>query len=291
MRPRYAADYRTLLWLALAAANAIAIWKTPSLRAYLVPLQCYFALTAGLVAHNHNHCPTFKSRRMNALLNHVATVFYGFAAFSWIPTHNNNHHKHANGPGDATRTWRYFQAHNLLVALSYPFTSMVAQVPVIDAYVREAKATKPAVYRGILIQLFICWGLPLALTLIDWRATVAAVWIPRLFSVYVIIFFNYVQHVDADPTSKWNHSRSFTGRVLNFFLFNNGFHAVHHQHPGVHWSELPALHWRYASNIDPSLNHVSFAAWLFRTYLVAPFRRSFGTRPLARPWLGPADAE
>src|SRR5262245_57935657 len=99
MKPRYAADYKTILWLFLAAVNAVAIWALPQVRAYLVPSMCYFALTAGIIAHNHNHSPTFKNRRANDLLNYVATVFYGFAAFNWIPTHNLNHHKFQNAPG------------------------------------------------------------------------------------------------------------------------------------------------------------------------------------------------
>src|SRR5689334_9690541 len=60
LRPRYAADYRTLLWLAMATANLVTIWFVPPARPFLVPLACYFALTAGLFAHNHNHCATFK---------------------------------------------------------------------------------------------------------------------------------------------------------------------------------------------------------------------------------------
>lgn len=282
MKPRYAADYRTILWLFFAMVTAVAIWMFPQARAYLVPLQCYWALCAGIIAHNHNHCPTFKSRTGNDMLNYVATAFYGFAAFNWIPTHNLNHHKFQNAPGDATITWRTSRKHNALVAFTYPFVSMAMQVPLIDAYVKESRTKRPAQYRNIMIQLVICWGLPIALTLVDWRATVAAIWIPRLFSVYAIIYFNYGQHVHCDPYSEWNHSRNFTGRVLNFLLFNNGLHTVHHRKAGSHWSLAYKLHAEIEANIDPSLNQANLAKWMINSYVLSLFSAKFGTHQVGR---------
>jgi beta-carotene hydroxylase len=290
MRPRYAADYKTLLWLALATANALVVWFVPASRSWLVPLGCYFALCCGLIAHNHNHCPTFKNRTANEVLNHVATIFYGFAAFNWVPTHNNNHHKFTNAPGDATITWRYTNKHNALIAFTYPFISAIAQVPVIDAYVKEQKEKRPALYRSIMGQLFLCWGLPVVLTFIDWRATVAAIWIPRGFSLYTIIYFNYIQHVHCDPYSKWNHSRSFTGKIANWLLFNNGYHAVHHLKAGMHWSLAPAAHAEVAHHIHPELNPRSLFWWMFKSYVLGLFVPRFATHQIGRaPNDPPAD--
>jgi hypothetical protein len=57
-------------------------------------------------------------------------------------------------------------------------------------------------------------------------------------SLFAVLIFNYVQHVHADEESRYNHSRNFTG-LLNAMLFNNGYHTIHHEHPGVHWNETP----------------------------------------------------
>ncbi len=290
MRLRYPADTKTLLWLVFAAANALVVWFVPSLRLYLLPLGCYFALCAGLIAHNHNHCPTFKDRLANELLNHAATLFYGFAAFNWVPTHNNNHHKFTNAKGDATITWRHSNKHNVLVAFTYPFIASVTQIPLIDAYVKEQKQKRPALHRSIMIQLFLCWGLPIVLTLVDWRATVFALWIPRAFSLYTIIYFNYIQHVHCDPFSKWNHSRSFTGAFTNWLLFNNGFHTVHHIKAGMHWSLAPAAHAEIAANIDPALNQRSLLVWMFKSYVLGTFSAKYATHQIGRaPFDPPSD--
>jgi len=282
MALRYKADIRTVLWILFAAMNAVAIWMFPTSRWYLTPVACYFALSIGIIAHNHNHLPTFYGRWRNDWLNHAATIFYGFAAFNWIPTHNLNHHKETNGPNDDTRTWRFTNRHNALVAFTYPAVSVAGQIPAINAFVRDAKARKPRLYRQIMIQLIICWGLPAVLTLIDWRATVCCIWIPRVASIYLITYFNYGQHVHCDPYSEWNHSRCFTGKVLNFFLFNNGFHTVHHRKPGAHWSTLPALHEEIAHHIDPRLVQRSLFVWMFRSYVLGLFNDRFATHQVGR---------
>ncbi len=288
---RYSADIRTILWLAMATAVACASWLVPALRPWLVAPGCYFALCAGVIAHNHNHSPTFKSRRANGLLNNWATVFYGFAAFNWIPTHNNNHHKFQNAPGDATITWRWSNRHNLLTALPYPFVSMICQVPLIDAYIKKAKREKPAYYRRLMFDLAVCWIFPLALTLVDWRATLWAIWIPRGFSLYAIIWLNYAQHVHCDPYDDWNHSRNFTGRMANWFLFNNGYHTVHHITPGLHWSLVPAAHAEVEHRIHPELNQTSLWWWVVKSYVVGIVADRFATHQIGHaPMTPPAAA-
>jgi beta-carotene hydroxylase len=274
------ADRRTLAWLVFSAANVAIVFVHPSLRWWLCPLGCYFALAAGIIAHNHNHCPTFRNRTANDWMNHAATAFYGFAAFNWVPTHNANHHKFTNAEGDATITWRLTNRHHLPMAIAYPFVSTWYQLPLIDRYLKDAKERRPSYYRHLMAQLVICWGLPLGLTLVNWRAAVCALWIPRLFSLWTIMYFNYAQHVHCAAGSAWNHSRNFTNQFLNFLLFNNGFHTVHHMKPGAHWSALPAMHAEVEAHIHPALNQRSFGLWLIDCYLIAPFVKSHGTHPI-----------
>ena len=120
MRPRYAADYRSLLWVVFATALVAFQYANPGYAPYLFWLSGYFALACGVMAHNHNHCPTFSSKRSNEIFAAVISVFYGYPTFAWIPTHNLNHHKFVNRAGDATITWRHTNAHNALVAFTYP---------------------------------------------------------------------------------------------------------------------------------------------------------------------------
>jgi fatty acid desaturase len=92
-----------------------------------------------------------------------------------------------------------------------------------------------------------------------------------------VLIFNYVQHVHADEESEWNHSRNFTGKFMNFFLLNNGYHTVHHESPGLHWSETPAEHEKIKDNIDQRLEEKSFWWMIIRVYILGLFSERFRT--------------
>ena len=299
MRPRFAADYRSMFWALVLTPLLVAVqFAKPELAPYLFWVSCYFALSCGVIAHNHNHCPTFASKRVNHAFGNWISIFYGYPTFAWIPTHNLNHHKYVNRAGDATITWRHTRKHNFWVAVSYPFVSGYYQKDPTSAFIRKAKLQNPKLYRTILLQYTVWIGshvvlLSLAIFLHGVQ-TGLFVWglvclVPAVFALWTIMWFNYVQHVHTDPWSKHNHSRSFDGRLINFMLFNNGLHAAHHENPGTHWSKLPELHAALAPKIDPQLCHYSMWFYFFRQYVVATFIPSLGTKQVGRAGYDPPD--
>jgi beta-carotene hydroxylase len=284
--PRNPADYRTLLWVLLAPTLVAIQFARPELVPYLSWLSFYFALACGIIAHNHNHCPTMRGKRANHVFAAWISVFYGYPTFAWIPTHNLNHHRFVNAPGDATITWRLTNSHNVLVAISYFFVSSYYQSEPINTFIRNAREKNPALYRRIIAQYAIWAGAyTLMLALGIWLhgfSTGLYVWafsigLPAVFSLWTIMLFNYDQHAHADPYSEFDHSRSFTSPTLNFLLFNNGYHAAHHEQPGRHWSTLPALHSELAPRIHPSLNQSSLWWYWFKQYALAPFFPRLGS--------------
>jgi fatty acid desaturase len=292
MLPRFAADYRTLFWTLVLTPAVVALqFARPELVPYLWWVSCYFALACGVIAHNHNHCPTFKDKRLNQLFANWISVFYGYPTFAWIPTHNLNHHKLVNRAGDATITWRYTNRHNLLVAATYFFVSSYFQGYPIRAFIAKAKANNPALYRRIMGQ-YIFWGgshVALCVTAVALHGVSTGLYvyalacgIPAFFALWTIMLFNYEQHVHTDPWSEHNHSRSFYGGVLNFLLFNNGLHAAHHENPGLHWSKLSQAHAALAPKIDPQLLHYSMWFYFFRQYVLAMFVPNLGTKQVGR---------
>lgn len=300
MLPRNAADYRTLLWTLAPAALISVQYARPELVPYLWWLSCYFALACGVIAHNHNHCPTFRSRGMNTAFGNWISVFYGYPTFVWIPTHNLNHHKYLNTEGDATITWRYTNRHNFFVAVSYFFVSAYYQSFPTSAFLAKAKANNPAFYRRIRFQYAYWIGAYVALlaTAIYLHGPaqgtyvfMMSVGVPALFALWTIMLFNYEQHVHTDPWSEHSHSRSFVSKTLNFLLFNNGYHAAHHEHPGIHWTKLAAEHEKIAPQIHPSLKQNSLWWYWFRQYALAPLFPSLGSVQLGiGPYTRPAGA-
>lgn len=293
-------DRRTLLWVLLAPAAVALQYANPQWVAYLSPVSFYLALACGIIAHNHNHCPTFASKRANQWFANWISIFYGYPTFAWIPTHNLNHHKFVNREGDATITWRITNRHNLLVAVTYFFVSSYYQSGPINDFIRNAKEKNRPVYRTILTQ-YAVWGgayvllLSLAIALHGVRTGFFvfgfSVGLPALFSLWTIMLFNYDQHAHTDPFSQYDHSRSFTSPVLNFLLFNNGYHAVHHEYPGKHWSELAALHAETAHLRHPSVNQRSLWWYWFKQYVLAALVPSLGTKQLGPGPMNPPARE
>jgi len=292
MPVRNAADYRSVLWVAIAVSLVVIQYCRPDWIRFLFPLSCYVAVACGTIAHNHNHRATFSNRRWNNAFGHLLTIFYGYPTLMWVPTHNLNHHRFVNRPGDATATWRYTNKHNLWVALTYPFVSGYFQSFPIKSYVQRSKDRKPTLYSRIRFQ-YVFWmgtyiGMGLLAALLYHRQQTGLglyVWgmsliLPAICSSTTIMFFNFVQHVHTDAWSERDHSRNFTGKWFNFLFFNNGYHTVHHDNPAMHWSELPQAHAKIADTIDPRLNEPNLLWFLIRQYLLSPFVPSLGTRQL-----------
>lgn len=277
---KYRADIRTVIYMIATTATLVVQWSLPSFNIFLFTLSLYLAISTAVIAHNHNHVAMWRSKFMNTLTDYWLTLFYGFPAFAWIPTHNKNHHKLNNKAGDYTITYRYSEKNNLITLLSYPTISSYFQQTPIYAYLRELWHTNRTDFFLYISQYGILGIYVIAMLLLDWQKALLYVIVPHQFALYTIMIFNYVQHVHADEQSEYNHSRNFLG-LTNQFLFNNGYHTVHHMRAATHWSELPEAHRKVAHLIDPKLNESGFWSYMFRNYivgLVAPKKRTSSMR-------------
>lgn len=285
---RFREDARALFWAfaLFPLVPAIALLR-PELAAWLFPVSLYLAFSAGVLAHNQNHCPVFFDRRLNRAYSGWLSIFYGFPTDAWVPTHNQNHHRYLNGEGDATRTTRHSRSNSLLAALSYPFRSSKWQLALIFRHLFQPKSRivqrigRMALQSALLVAAQLAFlSLSVKLHGLHTGGLVYALsaGIPALFAPWSVMFVNYVQHVDCDPSSPDNHSRNFVGRWSNYFTFDNGYHTVHHEHPGAHFSQYRALHEARAAAIDPQLNQNSIFEYCAKVYIVAPLRRAASAR-------------
>ena len=285
---RHSCDRRTALWaFVFFPAIGFAPYLAPQLIPWILPLSLYFGFCAGVFSHNQNHCPMFKSRKMNAFYAAWLSIFYGFPTFAWIPTHNLNHHKYVNKAGDATITWRYSKENTWLVASTYYFVSAYWQKPPVDEFIRKARESNPRLFRQIILQYVTVFGghavlLAIAIILRGF-AKGALVYafgflIPALFASWSMIFINYIQHVHTDPWSEHNHSRNFVSKFANWFVFNN----AHHESAGLHWSKLPDAHAAIEHLIHPALKQGSIFGFCFRSYFLGALSERFRTTQVGR---------
>jgi fatty acid desaturase len=274
-RLRFVEDRRTLFWAFVLFPLVPALaFARPTLLVWLVPMLLYLSYSAGVLAHNHNHCPVFVGRRANVAYGAWLSLFYGFPIFAWIPTHNQNHHRYLNGEGDATQTSRHSRHDTFLALLTYPLTSARHQMRGVASYVRVARNHPTRLRRivaesGVLVAGHLgLFSLAVLLHGIPTGTFVYAVAIgaPAALASYFMMLTNYLQHTGCDPRSPDDHSRNFTSPFFNWFVFDNGLHTVHHEHPGVHWSRYRRLHDARAARIDPALNQGSLFRYVVRTY-------------------------
>ena len=273
---RYKADRRTLVYFAITTALLAAQWIHGEVHFLMYPLSLFMAISVAVIAHNHNHLPIWRSKALNAVTDYWLTIFYGFPTFAWIPTHNRNHHTLNNKEGDYTITYRISERNNLFTLITYPTISSYYQQKAIKEYLREQYRANRKWFIHCIVQYVVLVAFIGVALLIDWRKALLFIVIPQQVALFSVMIFNYVQHVHADEESEINHSRNFVG-FLNKLLFNNGYHTVHHNRSGLHWSLTPEEHAKIADKIDPALNERSFWWYIFRVYFLAPFVRKYRT--------------
>ncbi|MEJ2617102.1 MAG: fatty acid desaturase [Ignavibacteriaceae bacterium] len=273
------ADIKSLVYIFITTFLLIIQWVWIGINPFIYTCYLFMSVAVSVMTHNHNHLPMWQSKRLNILTGWWLTVFYGFPVFAWIPTHNKNHHRFNNREGDDSITYRISEKNNFLTLISYPTISGYYQQKAIFNYLKEYKTKNRQKY-WVSISQYVILILWLATALfIDWHKALLFVIIPQQVSLFSVLIFNYVQHVHANEESEWNHSRNFTG-FLNFLLFNNGYHTIHHHKAGLHWSKVPEAHKEIENNIDPVLLERSFWWFIIKSYLLSIFIPKFRTNSM-----------
>ena len=278
-------DIKSLIYIVITTSLFLFLWTqgkamNNGLFTVLYIWFLFMSISVAVMAHNHNHLPMWKSKIMNILTDNWLTVFYGFPVFAWIPTHNANHHKFVNKEPDYTRTWRFTERNNLFTVLTYPSVSGFFQQSVVMNHFKETFSRNKYKFflYGLQFVVLISW-IAGAFIIGGWEKALIYVVLPQQLSLFSVLLFNYVQHVHADEETKYNSSRNFTG-ILNFLLFNNGLHTIHHIHPTIHWSETPQEHAKIEHLIDDSLIESSFWYFLYKSYILGMFMPKYKTKSM-----------
>lgn len=282
---KYTADIKVLVYMGLTTLLFAFLWfgeyeMWSLLHIGLYGALLFFSVSVAVMTHNQMHTPMWKSKFLNSVTEYWLTCFYGAPVFAWIPTHNRNHHQHNNKEPDDTRTYRFSERNTLLTVLTYPSISGSVQLKAIKNYLQERwKLNKRDFWYSVsqivvLVSWYAFW------LSVNWVFALLYVIIAHQFALYVVMLFNYVQHVHADELSTYNHSRNFTGYWLNFLLFNNGLHTIHHMNASLHWSKLRPAHDKIADKIDPDLLEVTFLGYMFKTYILGPIFPKYRTKSM-----------
>lgn len=262
------ADYRQIFIVATYWALLFSMYFVPACRNVLFFVgACYLSFLNSVVIHNHMHKGIFRSRRLNRIFRSVLSFGALYPASANIASHNIvHHHFDDDGQSDWAAPDNVGFRWNLLNLLHFP---NVVGTNTFDGVSRWARTTRQKDFRRqYAIEQAFAFGLTAVLLINDFWTGLAFIVLPQLWGARGILRINLIQHDGCDITSEWNHSRNFVGRAFNWVMCNNGYHTIHHNRAGLHWSVLAEMHDRECEpRTDPRLNEPSMVLYLLRTYL------------------------
>jgi len=210
------AGWRALLWTLLLLLN--------------------YSLSIG-VMHMHCHRPLFVHRLSNRVLEVLLCLPSLLTSTEMTVLHVHHHHHHNDGADDVTSTLgceRGVRAVGYWISYGWVVKSYTFR----EVFRHGARKSWQKRRTHLLTDLGICLSAVALLSALS-PATAFYDWLlPALISHVTFGYFSWLTHAPARGEAG-DGSINNVDNLLNFFIFNQGFHAIHHAHPGIHWTEIP----------------------------------------------------
>ncbi len=222
---------------------ALPTWLTFALAPlYLLYVFIGFGGPYVLMLHAMVHRPTFK-KEVRFLEHYVPWVLgplFGSSPNSFFVHHMGMHHPENNLLTDQSSTLCY-ERDRFSHFLHYWLRFFVLGYLHTTLYLRARGRHK--LVRRLLIGELSWFAMVLAVGLFDWAAALVVLVIPFCLLRFVFMCGNWAQHafvVVDDPDNAYRNSTNLINTPYNHRCYNDGYHIVHHLHPSLHWTEMPA---------------------------------------------------
>lgn len=236
--------------------------------------------SVSVIIHNTVHVPMFKNKTHNKIMQYILSVAYGYSVSAYVPGHNFSHHKELGTAKDAMRPSKARFKWHLLNQLLFFFLATTDVLRYELKWANKMRQQKPEWYRQWLTETILVNVVRIGILFVHLPAALVFVWLPQFYALWSIIGVNFWQHDGCDFHHKYNHSRTFTGKVMNWFSFNNGFHGAHHDRPSLHWSVLPEFHYKNIEPyIHPNLSVPNMPLYFWKTYIYPGKRVNYDGSP------------
>lgn len=224
---------------ALEAVGALRWWIAPFYWAAVFPV---FADRIGLTIHCLIHRRLFKREHswLEQYIPGFLCVFFGHTPHTFYIHHMGMHHAESNMWDDTSSTLTYERdnfGHFLQYWLRFLF------VGILDLLAYNWRKGRKKLFRLLIL---VEGGYILAVGTLFVLSPVATT-IVFLVPVFLMRFFmmagNWGQHAlvcPDEPDNEYRKSVNLIHARHNRRCFNDGYHIVHHIHPGLHFTEMPA---------------------------------------------------
>lgn len=266
-------DSKTLVFLLVIVVIRLGFWWYSPEHFYVwLPLIAGLAFILYSIKHNQIHLTVFYSTFLNRLFDYIIGVFTGTSSNGVIIVHIINHHKENNKEADWGRTEQSQSGFEVLNFLNYIFLTPIN-------FFKEKRhwllnndqsriAQRSKIESGLILITYTL------MMIFQFKSTLFYIIFPNILVQLILVSFNYFQHRNCDPFSRFNHSRNFTGNLLNVLTFNNGYHTAHHLYPSAHWTEYKEIHREIEHNIDHQLIEPNLLRYFFRSILAGKVQAS-----------------
>jgi fatty acid desaturase len=265
---RYGADRRPIALIGLFFVLNLAIWAfVDSPLVHAVWLLLAFVPRGGICAfnHHHQHLPVFRYAVPNRLLDLVYGLQTGMTSHGWVLHHSLGHHVHYLDQAKDESRWRRddgSRMHEIEYGL----------VVGVTAYPRMLQVARrfPRYLRVFVVMTVLTLAIVAVLFALRPVPTVFAFVLPMVFMLFHTAWATYTHHAGKKTSSHFVASNNILHRGYNVLTGNLGYHTAHHLRPGVHWSELPALHDTIAERIPADCYLSPGLPWNFQQRVVGP---------------------
>jgi hypothetical protein len=205
---------------------------------YFYVSQLYYKGRFGLMLHCISHRKLF--RKKYTWLYHWTIwgvcPFFGHTPETYFVHHMGMHHVENNMMDDASSTLPY-QRDSFGNFLRYYLTFFFLGFRDTFMYLFNRKRKKMYVrltYGELSFFLF-C----ILMCFVNFKATLFIFIIPFVFARFVMMVGNWAQHAFVDPADPEENTINCINTKYNKTCWNDGYHAVHHMRPALHYTEIP----------------------------------------------------
>ncbi|MGV3625793.1 MAG: fatty acid desaturase family protein [Archangium sp.] len=199
----------------------------------------WLAPPAILMLHCTMHRPFIKAPRWLArVIPFTSSLMFGIPT-GYAEHHVGMHHVENNLRNDLSSTMRYQRdsfADWLVYFARFLFFSHVDLSKYFLRKHRKAMARRALAGDALHVLIII------ALSFVNWRATLVAFVVPYFFIRIAMMIGNWGQHAFVDPSrpgDSYVNSVTWINTPYNKRCFNDGYHIGHHVKQSRHWTEMP----------------------------------------------------
>jgi Fatty acid desaturase len=205
---------------------------------YFYVSQLYFKGRFGLMLHCISHRKLFKKGFMwiNDWIIWGICPFFGHTPETYFVHHMAMHHVENNMPDDGSSTLRY-QRDSLWGFIQYVsrFLTLGFRDTFMYLFNRKWKKFYMRLSFGEISFYLFC----IAMCFVNLQATLWIFIIPFVFARIVMMIGNWAQHAFVHTEDPEENTINCINTKYNHTCWNDGYHAVHHLRPALHYTDIP----------------------------------------------------